>query len=44
MENVIEFHGLVEIPKEKLEVLLNSVYKCSSNLEIPKSIDVFYTI
>ncbi|CAD8100874.1 unnamed protein product [Paramecium primaurelia] len=36
LQKMQQNHDFVEILKDKLEVLLNSVYKCSQNLEIPE--------
>ncbi|CAD8210964.1 unnamed protein product [Paramecium octaurelia] len=43
VENIIEFNGFVDSPKEKAEVFVNTVYKCNSNSEVPKTINTFYT-
>ncbi|CAD8196346.1 unnamed protein product [Paramecium pentaurelia] len=43
VDNVIEFHGLVDIPEEKVEILVNTVYKCNQNFVIPQIMDVYYS-
>ncbi|CAD8196278.1 unnamed protein product [Paramecium pentaurelia] len=43
VDNVIEFYGSVDVPQEKVEILVNTVYKCNSNFVVPKTIDIFYT-